>query len=761
MQHEINAAMALLGNPMPGPNGRGFPANIRACQMERNPEIFKKVRSVLARSPGTTLICLVKTKADGWSVSIKCRPQPDGMIRVYCRTEVGKECMRFPKECIPEWARTLGANFSAEAHGTLDDEPLGFYKVPSLFKMHRDGKPFPPGLRLHLSVFGLQSLFTGSEENGGLYDHDTRERILSMIVPNQSDGMIAPIAAVKYEVRFCAAKRTLVFTDAATRAVVAEDHEAFLQYLRTLARGTEGSVVEFPELKHLLLSKEGRAWEHDSFGVKPRQLSMFKLRDPYRVQVALTVARVAKKAGDDHALQFMLWTRRGDRLEYAGTPSDVMIYHLDQVDQRRVHLKAFITVEGEDAMHRVYKAGLDLSFLRDKQRCLVADISAAWVTKRGMVTGVKAKSKIVSEPGPSSMEDTLLVAGRVEYWNRVKRAFDEFDRRFGTHKRKRDRHGSRASSPFGERELPILPPPPPMDAMDMLAASFVRNREAWARERPEDPIVVQPVIVSVVEPVIVRVVEPVKVKPVAAPVQLKPVAAPVQLKPVAEPVQLKPVAEPVQLKPVAAPVKLKPVSKPAQEGPSENDVIETNEKEAWDVYAKALRRPLPKQEVWYYLRGTRMEYNGAIPVVIDPNDGLAKHGGSERTRWPKEVYLPLEIASTGIVRHIRAFVGEPPALLGEHHYPGRGQINPKIFFIEFYPEDEPDLEARIRFFGGKVVYAKGPDVDIIIIGTFTYEAYQWDSFSNRGRGPYDPDMPDAKAATPDLVQYYLRTPRNH
>jgi len=771
-QREIDAALAFLGNPEIDPQETGVPADVRACQMETYAETMRKVWSYLSRHPGASLTIWVKIKKDGWSVSIKCRPREDGKIRVYCRTDTGGECIRIPKEYVPEWARALDASFSAEAHGTLNDEPLGFYKVPSLFKMWRDGTPFPPGLRLHLSVFGLQSLFTGSEQNGGKYDDETRERILSMIVPNGSDGMLAPIEPTKYSVRFCAGKGTLLFTKADTQEVVADDPDHFLEYLRKLAKGHEGLVMNFT--KKLFRHTDGRAWisERMHEKTKRRQLSMIKIRDPYRVQVALTLAQVAKKKDGDYSRQFMLWTHRGDRLEYAGTPSDVMIYHLDQIDQRRFHLKPFMAVDGEEALRKLYKAGLDLSFLRDKERCIVCDISAASVTvERGCVTGVKAKTRIVSDPDPSRMEDTLVVAGRVEYWNRMKKACAEFDRQFRSLKRKREKNnGDRPVSPFGERELPILPPPPPMDAMDELAAAFVRNREMWARERPEeekepeeyyqfkDSLPLSPALHACAT----EEEEPAgEASPAEEEEEPAGEASPAEEEEPADPdfAQTLPYQEPAdQPKPKEEEAATQ-VYEPRP--PSELELIEASEKAAWDAYAKELNKPLPKQEVWYYLNGIRMEYTGSFPVVIDPADGQPKHGDSERTRWPKEVYLPLElVAGSGVVRHTRVFVGKPPPLLGDQFYPGRQPFNPKIFFVEFYPRTDDTLEHKIRFFGGRVVYEKGPDVDVVIVGNFTHDRYQMEFFKDRERGPYDPAMPNAITATPSMVQLLLRMPRN-
>jgi hypothetical protein len=412
---------------------------------------------------------------------------------------------------------------------------------------------------------------------------------------------------------------------------------------------------------------------------------MVKVRDAYAVQVALTLAHVSEKVGEPRAGRFMLWTRRGDRLEYAGTPSPVMIYHLDQTNRRRFHLKAFISVEGADALNKIFRDGLDLSFLtRDAEEyCIQCLISAAGITRKGFVIGVKATTKIVSPPDPSSMEDTLVVAGRVEYWNRLNRACDEFDRQFRSRTRKR-KEPARPSSPFGERELPILPPPKPMDDFDMMVQEMMRDRDAWAQE---------------------------KVQPEEEPGDI------------------------TEAQPLCPAYQHKTCPAPEEKGPEDYyHIIESPplspayQDETW---------PEPEEkgpEDYYHI----IESPPLSPAYQDETWPVPEDDGYAATLTCTEESQPAPVPAPN------------PTLVYQPERPG------KKVYIHYPPPGHPTFPKmldRITSMGYEPVAEKSSEVAFVVLGEFSYKHYlqelEWNS---EQRGPYDPDLPNAKAVKPGMLE---------
>jgi hypothetical protein len=437
-------AMKLLGHPLVT-SSRGRHPLVHPVQTSEWIPYWDVVKTYFGRMTGVynfTLPCMVSEKKDGDSVTVK--PIADG-IRVTHRTDKGGDCLFLDSRLLPEWTVVLGAVFNAELHATLDGKPLGFNKVPTVLKLHREETAFPPGLRLFIDVFGLQSL---GERNAGEYDAETQARILQKLVPNKSGGplTIRVVEAKRYDVSFNGVRCVLQFTDPATRTIVATGPREFLDYLLAKAQGTEGYVVQLPDnvFPDPLCTRDG----FDTW----RLHSSIKVRAPFR-KMQLIVAGVTDRIDPQKIHdRYMYWAKRNERLEYAGEAPLILWRNLTKLP------KPLGTIKSQTALKELRARGLDLRFLHKDNKAYTSqyEVEGTWITsKHHCVTGIKGMVKWVPT-NAGLVSDTVEVAQGSAYWREVHEAGLRLEALLQP-KRPRQGEAAAGAPPSKRRLTPIAP----------------------------------------------------------------------------------------------------------------------------------------------------------------------------------------------------------------------------------------------------------------------------------------------------------------
>ena len=437
-------AMKLLGHPLVT-SSRGRHPLVHPVQTSEWIPYWDVVKTHFGKMTGVynfTLPCMVSEKKDGDSVTLK--PIADG-IRVIHRTANGGDCMLLDSRLLPEWTVVLGAVFNAELHATLDGKPLGFNKVPTVLKLHREETAFPPGLRLFIDVFGLQSL---GERNAGEYDAETQARILQKLVPNKSGGplTIRVVEAKRYDVSFNGVRCVLQFTDPATRTIVATGPREFLDYLLAKAQGTEGYVVQLPDyvFPAPLCTRDG----FDTW----RLHSSIKVRVPFR-KMQLIVAGVTDRIDPQKIHdRYMYWAKRNERLEYAGEAPLILWTKLTKLP------KPLGTIKSKTALQELRARGLDLRFLHKDNGAYTSqyEVEGTWITsKHHCVTGIKGMVKWVPT-NAGLVSDTVEVAQGSAYWREVHEAGLRLEALLQP-KRPRQGEAAAGAPPSKRRLTPIAP----------------------------------------------------------------------------------------------------------------------------------------------------------------------------------------------------------------------------------------------------------------------------------------------------------------
>jgi hypothetical protein len=437
-------AMKLLGHPLVT-SSRGRHPLVHPVQTSEWIPYWDVVKTYFGRMTGVynfTLPCMVSEKKDGDSVTVK--PIADG-IRVTHRTDKGGDCLFLDSRLLPEWTVVLGAVFNAELHATLDGKPLGFNKVPTVLKLHREETAFPPGLRLFIDVFGLQSL---GERNAGEYDAETQARILQKLVPNKSGGplTIRVVEAKRYDVSFNGVRCVLQFTDPATRTIVATGPREFLDYLLAKAQGTEGYVVQLPDnvFPDPLCTRDG----FDTW----RLHSSIKVRAPFR-KMQLIVAGVTDRIDPQKIHdRYMYWAKRNERLEYAGEAPLILWRNLTKLP------KPLGTIKSQTALKELRARGLDLRFLHKDNKAYASqyEVEGTWITsKHHCVTGIKGMVKWVPT-NAGLVSDTVEVAQGSAYWREVHEAGLRLEALLQP-KRPRQGEAAAGAPPSKRRLTPIAP----------------------------------------------------------------------------------------------------------------------------------------------------------------------------------------------------------------------------------------------------------------------------------------------------------------
>jgi hypothetical protein len=687
--------------------------NLRKPRPAHHKDKFFQRLEQHVHTPGVKELDLVLShKANGWSGCLTHRA--GDMLTLEYRTEDGGQMMEFPNRGRYLHERHAGMKLHVEAcaflHGVRE---MGHYFVARAMEAFvRNGHRNVPGepIHLRLRIFALHSVpWQGRERTprkpaitGFLQTLPVQDNNLVDVVPHEIFHLVKVGGGVRYN-------------DSRNR-FICTDYTDFYQEMLVRAGENEGWVLQV---------SEGVFGEEvvykDTFEGYRHAASLKVKMEPEVTCLAAKIENQTERSMDERSLIYV-YCKRGDSLVYAGDASD------NQAIRARLDTKtAALVYRNAEERKRMYS--LKLEDFRGS--AVQLRVRVASITPGGYLSGIKQYG--ISRPSWISLDEISnlqKLAAEFPHFVAMKQVRADYERVA------RDQI---EDNPFdAQRKRKAKPPPPVASTPPPRPASPPRKHS------PEPPACAPPLPAAPIRPAV----------PMPARSHPRIQYRPRQQAPVPQPLIPAP-QPPSPPPPPASSIVQPPVPEPTAPTPAKKPwtTVEEQENEAWEEYKTALLQPVRKQEIFYYREGRKIQYNGVIPAVKLPGSLNMVFEGTGGVAWPVKVSWPVEEPQGGVFRWQELHVGEPPALFERWAY--RTPAKPiSVYLNESFAKDDL-LRHRIEFFGGRAVYKKGPDVDVVISPKMSLALFEKGDTLNCCAWDRE-EMPNVRFATVETIQAVLR-----
>ena len=168
----------------------------------------------------------------------------------------------------------------------------------------------------------------------------------------------------------------------------------------------------------------------------------------------------------------------------------------------------------------------------------------------------------------------------------------------------------------------------------------------------------------------------------------------------------------------------------------------------WEDYVKKYNTKVV-QEVYYYKDDVKTPVDTVIPFVMKPEGGV--HDGP----WPVKTTWPVK-DDAGEYHWRDVYVGKPEHSFERKRWYTELPRIQKVYIDKDYAHQEL-LHHKVYFFGGDVVTAMGPEVDVAIVGDIELDAYNEGEDDSRC-WKLKAQMPQVRFTTEEGLAVALRPP---